>query len=418
MLDRNMIINKLREALEPLPFIYAFWLEGADAIGTTDEYSDIDLWVDFEDAYEEPAYEAVENALGALAGIDYKYVMPHEHPKIRQRIYHLAGTSKYLMIDFCWQLHSRPQEEYIYYENDRISAAKVVFDKDQIIRHKLFDLSEVAKNNQSRLEEAKYRRTQQIRAVKYVRRGQYLEAYAYYNRYVLEPLIDLLRLIYTPAYADYYLLHISQHIPTPEREKLEYFARIGSLDDKSEKIVQAGQWFDELVERLGEENTSMDDSVERLTTRPLHLKLIGSVCAGQDIFCRKATTDDVEMIIQMDHLHRHEQISKAVIQEECYIAEDTTQIIGFAIMDYSFFHCGFVALLIVKEEYRRRGIGAALLDYLFLQCKTEKLFTSTNESNTPMRELLRKSGFIPCGQIDALDEGDPELFFVRKKEAK
>jgi hypothetical protein len=35
-----------------------------------------------------------------------------------------------------------------------------------------------------------------------------------------------------------------------------------------------------------------------------------------------------------------------------------------------------------------------------------------------MRGLLGKSGFIPCGHIDALDEGDPELFFVRKKEAK
>ena len=41
MISRDNITNKLREALEPLPFIYAFWLEGADAIGTVDEYSDI-----------------------------------------------------------------------------------------------------------------------------------------------------------------------------------------------------------------------------------------------------------------------------------------------------------------------------------------------------------------------------------------
>lgn len=254
MLDRNIIINKLREALDPLPYIYALWLEGADAIGTADEYSDIDFWVDFEDEYEEQAYEAVENALAELAEIDYKYVMRHDHPKIRQRIYHLTGTSEYLMIDFCWQLHSRPKEEYAYYENDSIEAAKVVFDKDNIIRHKPLNLSEFAKWNQSRLEEAKYRRMQHIRAEKYVHRGQYLEAYAYYNRYVIEPLIDLLRLIYTPAYANYYLIHISQHIPVSERDRLEYFTRIGSLDDIAEKIPQAGQWFDALVERLGEEN--------------------------------------------------------------------------------------------------------------------------------------------------------------------
>ena len=254
MISRNNITNKLREALEPLPFIYAFWLEGADATGTVDDYSDIDYWVDFADEYEEQAYEAVETALSELTEIDYKYVMRHDHPKIRQRIYHLAGTSEYLMIDFCWQLHSRPKDEYAYIENDTIEAVKVIFDKYNIIQYKPLDLSAFAAWNKHRFEEAKYRRTQHIRAEKYVQRGKYLEAYAYYNRYVLEPLIDLLRLIYTPVYANYYLIHISQHIPEIERERLEYFAQISSLDDIAEKMSQAGEWFDELVERLGGAN--------------------------------------------------------------------------------------------------------------------------------------------------------------------
>jgi len=248
MIDRNCIVNKLHEELEQLPFIYAFWLEGADAIGTTDEYSDIDFWVDFEDEYEEQAYKAVETALSELSEIDYKYVMRHDHPKIRQRIYHLAGTSEYLLIDFCWQLHSR--EQYAFYENDKIETAKVIFDKKNIIHYKPLDISAFSEQNQSRLEEAKYRRSQYVRAEKYVRRGHYLEAYAYYNRYVLEPIIDLLRLIYTPAYADYHLVHISQHIPEAERKRLEYFARTNSIDDIAEKVPQAGKWFDELSERV------------------------------------------------------------------------------------------------------------------------------------------------------------------------
>jgi hypothetical protein len=32
-----------------------------------------------------------------------------------------------------------------------------------------------------------------------------------------------------------------------------------------------------------------------------------------------------------------------------------------------------------------------------------------------MRGLLLKAGFISCGQIDALDEGDPEIFYVKKR---
>lgn len=165
-------------------------------------------------------------------------------------------------------------------------------------------------------------------------------------------------------------------------------------------------------------NTSMDNGVEWLTKRPLKLKLIGSVYVSNNILCRKANINDLEKIIQIDHLKRYEQIYNAVFQDECCVAEEGAQIVGFSIMDYSFFCCGFIELLIVKEQHRRRGIGAALMDYLYQQCKTEKLFTSTNVSNAPMRGLLAKSGFIPCGQIDALDEGDPELFFVRKKKVK
>ena len=249
MINRNIIIEKLSESLTPLPFIYAFWLEGADATGTVDEYSDIDFWVDFEDEYEEQAISAVEVALSEIAEIDYKYVMNHSHPKIRQRIYHLLGTSKYLMIDFCWQLHSRPSDEYSYKENDSIETAKVIFDKANIIRYVNQDIAKYSNWNCARLEEAKYHRTQHIRAEKYVRRGQYLEAYAYYHKYVFEPLVDLLRLIYTPVYDNWYLLHISQHIPQHEIERLEYFAQVSSLSDIDERIPLAGQWFDELVER-------------------------------------------------------------------------------------------------------------------------------------------------------------------------
>ena len=250
MISKDMITKTLRQALEPLPYIRAFWLEGADAAGTADEYSDVDYWVDFQDAWEEQAIEAVERALSGLAEIDYRYICNHDHPKIRQRIYHLADTSEYLMIDFCWQLHSRPREEYSYYENDSVEAAKAIFDKDGIVHYQPMDLSRFTARNEERLRQAHYRRTQHCRVLKYIRRNQYLEAYAYYNRYVLEPLIDLLQLIHTPAYADYYLIHISRHIPGQDRERLEFFAQIASLEDMEAKIPQAAEWFDELAERL------------------------------------------------------------------------------------------------------------------------------------------------------------------------
>jgi len=247
-IDRNHIIAHMQKALEPLPFFHALWLEGADANGTADQYSDIDFWADIEDDCEAQAYEAVEGALAALAPLDYQYNMRHGHPKIRQRIYHLSGTSEYLMIDFCWQLHSR--EAGCFIENDPVEAAKVLFDKSGVIQFQQFNAADFADENRQRLEKAIYRRSQQMRAEKYVRRGCYLEAYAYYNLYALEPLIDLLRLIYTPAHTDYHLVHISQHIPKAELNQLEYFAQINSLEDIAERLPKAAKWFDILLEQI------------------------------------------------------------------------------------------------------------------------------------------------------------------------
>jgi len=134
------------------------------------------------------------------------------------------------------------------------------------------------------------------------------------------------------------------------------------------------------------------------------------------IVCRKAVIEEVELIFRIDHLHRNEKILKATQHGECFVVEMGSQIIGFATMNYCFFDYGFVELMIIAEGYRHSGVGTALTAYLLHICSTEKLFTSTNESNYPMRAFLAKNGFRACGQIDALDEGDPELFFIKKAE--
>lgn len=249
-MDKNIITKTLKNKLEPLDYIYAFWLEGADANDTADEYSDIDYYIDFEDEYEEEAIKVVEDILAELGTIDYKYVMNHGHSKLRQRIYHIEGTSEYLMIDFCWQLHSREKMEYVLIKNDPIEAAKVIFDKDNIIRYKKFNPNDYQENNSDILIDSKYRYTQHARVIKYVYREQYAEAYAYYNRYVVEPLINLLRLRYTPAHVQYYLIHISSHIPKEEIKKLEDFIKVGSLEDINNNIKKAQVWFKQLLEEI------------------------------------------------------------------------------------------------------------------------------------------------------------------------
>jgi hypothetical protein len=252
MISRDIIIEKLKDALEPLPYFYAFWLEGADATHTVDRYSDLDFWVDVEDDFEQHSYIAIEKILSEIARIDYKYIEPQGHPKLRQRVYHLAGTGEYLLIDFNWQLHSRAKDEYFYIKDSSVENALVLFDKVNIIRFLEDNPLKYKAWNDARLGESKYRYTQHARVTKYILRKQYLESYTYYNRYVLEPLINVLRILYTPAYASLHLLHISRHLPETELNMLEYFAKIPTLEDMARKIPEAEKWFSELIGRLGE----------------------------------------------------------------------------------------------------------------------------------------------------------------------
>lgn len=125
---------------------------------------------------------------------------------------------------------------------------------------------------------------------------------------------------------------------------------------------------------------------------------------------------ELASIIEIDPYCRKETISQALSRGECYVVVVDNAVRGFAIMHYHFFEHGFVDLLVVAADARRQGLGLALLDYLWAACRAEKLFASTNRSNEPMRKLLAKAGFTYCGSIDALDEGDPELFFSKQQD--
>jgi RimJ/RimL family protein N-acetyltransferase len=87
--------------------------------------------------------------------------------------------------------------------------------------------------------------------------------------------------------------------------------------------------------------------------------------------------------------------------------------IGLAVVTRHFFGFPFVDLLLVADGQRRSGAGAALIARCESDHDADRIFTSTNESNAPMRRLLEKAGWLASGQIDNLDPGDPELVFVK-----
>ena len=95
----------------------------------------------------------------------------------------------------------------------------------------------------------------------------------------------------------------------------------------------------------------------------------------------------------------------------CLVAEDDGRAVAYASLEYTFYDHGFISMVYVAKRERRRGIGRALMEAIVARCATRKLFTSTNQSNMAMQQLLSGLGFAASGTIANLDDGDPELVY-------
>ena len=136
---------------------------------------------------------------------------------------------------------------------------------------------------------------------------------------------------------------------------------------------------------------------------------------------RPANALDIEALSAIDGLAqagspRRDFITRSVANGRCSVLVTANgQAAGYGVLDYAFYENGFVSMIYVDAALRRQGAGLLLLRHLESLCQTAKLFTSTNLSNLPMQALLAKAGYRLSGVIHDLDEGDPELVYVKYK---
>jgi len=130
---------------------------------------------------------------------------------------------------------------------------------------------------------------------------------------------------------------------------------------------------------------------------------------------RAARAGDISAVAAIDpHTPgRPAEIQALVSEQASLVAVADGEIVGFlAVRPGHFYQRDFIDLLFVARRCQRQGVGRALMRAALRNASTPRIFTSTNESNTPMRELLRSEGWSPSGVLTGLDEGDPEhLFF-------
>jgi GNAT superfamily N-acetyltransferase len=137
------------------------------------------------------------------------------------------------------------------------------------------------------------------------------------------------------------------------------------------------------------------------------------------ITVEQATESDLEDICVLDRMiigdsRRWSFLANAIKVGQCLIARVDQTSAGFAVLEQSFYGHGFLSLLIVHPMYRRQGVATALIGCVETMCPTEKLFTSTNQSNIPMQQLCEALGFVRSGWIENLDEGDPEIIYFKR----
>jgi hypothetical protein len=239
-ITRAAIVSALHIAFKDIPQVEALWLEGADAVGRVDEYSDLDVCCAVQTSNFQLVQDAARDALTRLGTLDQAW-LSRDEPTQRNVDLHIRDSSPYLLIDLC--LYCGMGSDFI--EGDEIEKPLVLFDRVGAVRYHPQDREALRQTQSERLRTLRETVAQSARIHKYLARGEFLEAFGYYEKFLLTPLIELLRIRHTPLHADYGIVHISRHLPQGVRVRLERLYQVGSLADLADRVQEAEAWFAE-----------------------------------------------------------------------------------------------------------------------------------------------------------------------------
>lgn len=246
--DRDRLIAVLRDRLQADRRVLACWIEGSDATGTTDEFSDVDFCAAVVDGATTGVAQVAREALRGLGPLD----IDHELEVAARRhhaVFHVSGTSPDLLIDFCVYVGAGGT----FVRGDLIERPLVLFDSASVVQFIDAAAQLERLDPAGRLLALRQQVAQHRRVLKHVWRGDFLEAVGYYLRWVLEPLIEAQRMLHTPLHPDYYIVHISRHLPAPVVARLERLFQVTSLEELEAKVSEAVAWFEQTAALVDED---------------------------------------------------------------------------------------------------------------------------------------------------------------------
>jgi predicted nucleotidyltransferase len=246
---RDDVVEVIIDSLRPLDAARAMWEQGAASFGRVDEYSDIDLCIISRDDGVEAVFGAVERALEKRFGISDRFRLPeptwHGHS---QAFYWLNGASKFLFVDMAVEKSSAKNR---FLEYAMHGPPVVRMDKDGIISDDTPPAKETAKKLAARLESLKTTfRLFQVEVEKELKRGNGLEALAFYNGMTLRPLVEALRIKHCPHRAQFHTRYAYYDLPPAVWKRLEGLMFVSDAASIAGKRAEAERWFWRTVESI------------------------------------------------------------------------------------------------------------------------------------------------------------------------
>jgi len=248
-LTREVVVQTLVDALEPLDYIHAFREGGAAAFNRTDAWSDVDLYLVVDDEKADEAFLAAERALQSLSRIKQKYgVLQLPWPGVSQAFYKLERASEYLIIDLAVIKLGSPDK---FLEPEIHGNVVFLFNKCDKVKPSKLDKDEMVKRLKERLKKLAARFEMFNSFVqKEINRGNSLEAIDLYHTVTLATVVEALRIKYNAVHHDFKMRYIHYELPPGAIEKLEHLYFVKDEKDLQKKYHEAAEWFREIISEI------------------------------------------------------------------------------------------------------------------------------------------------------------------------
>lgn len=247
-MSRTDILEAVRAAVEPLPWVHALWEGGSASFGRVDQWSDVDIGIAVEDGRVEDAFAAAESALERLGPIAARFVVnPPEHLK-PQRMYRFREPAPLVDLGVL-PARTRPEDRYL--ERRRHGNPRVFFDRSGFTRDTAPDEAAFRERLRRRLADLSIRVDFLAGyPLKAALRGDLPEAIVFYQAFILRPLVEVLRIRHDPWRHDFDVRYLRHDLPEPARSRLFRLWTVRDLDDLLAKRDEAESWLREELRTL------------------------------------------------------------------------------------------------------------------------------------------------------------------------